>query len=385
MNVTNFLSGNKIKSDGFVYFLPELINHEWELTPELVNLESQASRYLGELNAYSTLVPNIDLYISMHIAKEADTSSKIEGTKTNIEDVFSDELDIDPEKKDDLKEVINYINATNYAIDELKNLPLATRLIKEIHFRLLSSVRGKHKNPGEFRKSQNWIGGSTLLDAHFVPPHHSHIQELLNDLEKFIYNKSLLVPDIIKIAIIHYQFETIHPFLDGNGRVGRLLIGLYLIDKGILSQPVLYLSEYFDRFRSLYYQNLDFPRRQNNMEQWLKFFLVAVIETSKKSVETFKKIVSLNIELELLINQNMIKKSSNGNRLLKFLYQSPVITPLSVSKKLNISLSTSKRMVEDFVRLKIITEKTGFKRNREFVFTKYLQLFETKFENQDNF
>lgn len=381
MNISNFVSGSKIKHEGYTYFLPELINHEWELTPEIVSLESQASRYLGELNAYSTLVPNIELYISMHIAKEADTSSKIEGTKTNIEDVFTDELDIDPEKKDDLKEVLNYINATNYGMETLTNLPLATRLIKEIHFRLLSSVRGTHKNPGEIRTSQNWIGGATLLDAHFVPPHHSHIQELLSDLEKFVHNKDLLVPDIVKIAIIHYQFETIHPFLDGNGRVGRLLIGLYLIDKGILSQPVLYLSEYFDRFKSLYYQNLDFPRNQNNMEQWLKFFLVAVIETSKKGVATFKKIVSLNLELEFSINKNLFKKSSNGIKLLKFLYQKPIVNVISVSKHLEISQSTSQRLIEDFVSLNILTEKTGFKRNREFIFARYLELFETKFDS----
>ena len=378
MNIKDFKAGIYIKHEGYQYFLPNPINQEWELTPELVSLSNQASRYLGELNAYSALIPNIELYISMHVAKEAETSSKIEGTKTNIEEVFTDEENIDPEKRDDLSEVKNYIKATNFGIENLAHLPISTRLIKEIHQILLSSVRGNHKNPGQIRHSQNWIGGSTLLDAHFIPPHHSHIQELLSDLEKFIHNQDLLVPDLIKIGIVHYQFETIHPFLDGNGRIGRLLIVLYLVNKGILNKPVLYISEYFEQFRDLYYQNLDFPRTRDNLEQWLKFFLVAIIETSKKGILTFQKIRQLNEDLEHLINQKLKNKLSNANKLLKFLYKKPVTNTKEVSEILEISFTTAQRLIDEFVKLSILNENTGQKRNREYYFSKYLVIFITK-------
>lgn len=375
MNILNYQSGGNRQASGYTYFLPSLVNQEWELSLELVKLTDHASRFLGELNAYSTLIPNVDLYISMHIAKEAENSSKIEGTKTNIEDVFTEEMNIDPEKRDDWKEVINYIRSTNYAIVELERLPISTRLIKEVHKILLSGVGGNHKNPGEFRKSQNWIGGATISDAHFIPPHHQHINDLMNDLENFIHNKNLLVPDIVKIGIVHYQFETIHPFLDGNGRIGRLLVILFLINSGILSKPVLYLSDYLEKHRSLYYQNLDFVRTQNNLEQWLKFFLVSVIETSKKGIQTFKNILELSQRMENMLATKAGKSLGNANSLLKLLYSQPIVNPQLISSHLEVTTRTAQRLITLFTELKILNEKTGFKRNREYAFSEYINLF----------
>jgi Fic family protein len=216
---------------------------------------------------------NINLFIHLHITKEAVISSRIEGTRTGIDEALLPEEEISPEKRDEWREVANYIKAMNTAIKNLQHLPLSTRLLRETHGILMQGVRGEHKNPGEFRRSQNWIGGTSPSDAFFVPPAHPHINELMGDLENFLHNQDISVPALVRIAIAHYQFETIHPFLDGNGRIGRLLITLFLVSERILDQPLLYLSVFFEKKRTLYYDNLQQVRDNNDLLSWIKYFL----------------------------------------------------------------------------------------------------------------
>ena len=254
----NFVSGIYKNQGCYKSFSPYHINRQWIIDDmEIMTLLSKADRMLGRLDMYSEHIPNIDLFISMHVIKEATQSSKIEGTQTKIEDALMNEEDVPLDKHNDWAEVHNYINAMNEAINELNVLPFSSRLIRKVHNVLMKGVRGEHKTPGEFRHSQNWIGGSTINDALFVLPVWTEIPELISDIENFVHNEDVNIPDLIKIAIIHYQFETIHPFLDGNGRTGRLLITLFLVSQGLLKRPVLYLSDYLERHRSSYYQYLE--------------------------------------------------------------------------------------------------------------------------------
>ena len=370
-----FSPGYYVSQNTFKSFQPNAINRQWQIVnPEIITLLSQADRQLGRLDMFSNYIPGIDLFISMHILKEATKSSRIEGTQTNIEEALLDAKDIPPEKRNDWNEVQNYILAMQEAIESLKSVPLSTRLIKQTHKVLLQGVRGEHKQPGEFRKSQNWIGGASIQDAVFVPPVHTSVPELMSDLEKFMHNDGLQIPELIKIAILHYQFETIHPFLDGNGRIGRLLITLYLVQKEILKKPILYLSDFLEKNRQLYYDNLMRVREKNDLQQWIKFFLVGIVETAKNSIDTFEKILLLKSEVE---NLALSKGSRVGaiQMVLEHLYKKPVITASIVSSITKQSLATSYSIVSDMEELGILKENTGGKRNRSYIFINYINLY----------
>ena len=378
MNIKDFQAGNLVQRFRYKSFSPNKVNIAWNIDdPTLSLLLSQADIKLGELNAFSQLIPDVDFFIKMHIAKEGSQSSRIEGTQTNIDEVLQKIEYIQPEKRDDWEEVHNYIRAMNEAIANLAKLPISTRLIRNTHLELLQGVRGKYKQPGEFRNSQNWIGGSSLNDATFIPPHQDEINDLMNDLEQFLHNENDPVPPLIKIGIAHYQFETIHPFLDGNGRIGRLLIPLYLIDKGLLSKPTLYISDFFEHHRTLYYDNLNRVRTHSDLTQWLKFFLEGIKQTAENSIETFKQIIKLrqNCEHKIISLGNKIVK---GKELLNHLYSNPIIDSQDVAQLLQVSHSTALRLIEDFIRFEILIEITGYKRNRIFAFDAYLLLFREK-------
>lgn len=376
MDIKDFKSGVFIPQLQYKSFLPEKINKEWIISDPIINtLLEEANIKLGELNAFSMMVPDVDLFIRMHVVKEATTSSRIEGTQTHIDDAILKEKDITAEKKDDWNEVQNYINAMNFAVERLSKLPVSSRLIKSAHKILLENTRGKHKLPGEYRTSQNWIGGATIKDAVFIPPHYHDISELLSDLENFINNQQINVPHLIRIAIIHYQFETIHPFLDGNGRVGRLLITLYLVATGLLSKPTLYLSDFFEKNRQLYYDNLTNVRTKDNLTQWIKFFLNGITITAKSGIETFRNIVTLRKEIEEQKILTLGKKVFFAKNVLNYLYKYPIIYSDYLVEEFKISKTTANAIINDFIRLGILKEVTGLKRNRLFVFEEYLNLF----------
>ncbi|MCX5816380.1 MAG: Fic family protein [Proteobacteria bacterium] len=376
MNISDFRAGTFQKGYQYKYFLPEKINHSFFWTDEGINeLLERASLKLGELNSFSRFVPDTAMFIIMHIFKEAVISSRIEGTQTNIEEALIEEKEIDPEKRDDWREVNNYVSAMNKAIEELKTLPLSNRLIKDTHRILLSSGRGEHKNPGEFRQSQNWIGGVSLTDAVFIPPALTELPELLSDLELFLHNTEIKVPHLIRIAIAHYQFETIHPFLDGNGRIGRLLITLYLVSTGVLEKPLLYLSEFFEKNKTLYYDNLTFVRTKNDLGQWIKFFLTGVIQTAEAGVSTLTKIISLKASIERGKILMMGKRAKQGSIFLHALFSKPVVTIKDVQNITGLSPKAANDLVKVFFAEGILKETTGYQRNRVFVFEDYLRMF----------
>ncbi len=376
MDFKDFVAGNYAQQHKYKSFSPSPINNEWTWNDAKLNmLLSDADHKLGELNAFSLYVPNVDFFIAMHVAKEATTSSRIEGTRTEMEEALLTESDVDPEHRDDWKEVQNYIKALNYAIAKLQKLPLSTRLLKETHKVLMSGVRGEGKLPGEFRTTQNWIGGATLNDAVFIPPHQSEVNGLMSDLERFLHNTQVDVPHLIRAAIAHYQFETIHPFADGNGRIGRLLITLYLVSEGRLVRPTLYLSEYIEKHKTIYYDNLMRVRTSNDLTQWVKFFLVTVAETAKKGILTFEKILKLKEEIEGKRIVKLGKKLPKAKQLMDVLYKSPVVSVAHVEESLGVTKPTANSLVDDFVRLKILEETTGARRNRIFAFREYINLF----------
>lgn len=371
MKIEDFISGSWESGYKYRYFVPSPINHPFSWDDSIINtLLEKASMRIGELDSFSRLVPDIDMFIQMHVTKEAVASCRIEGILTSIDETLKEEKSIAPERRNDWLEVKNYVKALNFSIAELKDLPLSCRLIKKTHEVLLSSGRG-----GEFRTSQNWLGGASIADAVFIPPAADKLPELLSDFEKFLNNDELDIPDLVKIAVAHYQFETIHPFLDGNGRIGRLLITLFLVDKGILEKPILYLSAFFEKNRSLYYDKLAMTREKNALNQWIKYFLVGIIETAEESISTLQRILKLKEDAETSI-RDMGKRSGNGFILLKSLFSAPIVSISQVQAITGTTPKTAGALVSDFVEKGILSEVTKQQRSRTFAFKSYIELFD---------
>ena len=370
-----FKAGTYKQQYQYKSFLPSLLENPFDWQSDTVlELLSDASRYVGELNTYADLVPDVNFFIEMHKVKEATTSSRIEGTRTNIDEAVLSENNISVEKRDDWEEVRNYIQALNYSIDRMQELPLSVRLIKETHAILLSGVRGENKLPGELRHSQNWIGGSDIKSATFIPPAHEDLPGLLSDLEKFWHGETKQLPQLIRIAVSHYQFETIHPFLDGNGRMGRLLITLQLLQSELMAKPVLYLSDFFERNRMEYYQALERVRFTNSLDQWLRFFLTGVIQTAQNSKNTFIQIGKLREDYQQKI-ERLGKRENLAKEFLMQLYSAPVISPRETEQKLKVTAATANRLISELEKLGILKEITGYSRNRLYALHEYLDIF----------
>ena len=376
MKLEEYKSDEYVKINDYKAFIPSKINYNWGWDDtKLDKLLAEANRQIGELNAYSLLIPNVDLYIKMHVKIEANKSSRIEGTRTTVEEDLLDVTDINPEKRDDWEEVQNYVKATNYGIERIRDgFPVCTRLIREIHEILMQGVRGEYKTPGEFRVSQNWIGGSMPSTAVYVPPPHTEVTECLSDFEKFINNEEIDTPDLIKIAILHYQFESIHPFLDGNGRIGRLLIPLYIQSKGMLEKSCLYISDYIEKNKDTYYDMLTRVRTNNDMIGWIKFFLEAVIETSKIAKEKFRNVIELTMEMDKVI-MDLSVKPEKARKVLDVLYDEPIISRKKILEKIDIKPTTLNVTVNSLQERGIIQETTGYSRNQVFALQKYIDLF----------
>jgi Fic family protein len=344
---------------------------------EMQDLLSKADRSLGRLDGSIQTLPNPDLFIFMYVRKEAVLSSQIEGTQASINDVLEAEAKIfRVGRPNDVREVLNYVNAMNYGLARLKELPLSVRLIREIHERLLTNARGSQSQPGEIRKVQNWIGldGESIQNATYVPPPPQLILNALGDLEKFLHDDAH-IPTLIKIGLAHAQFETIHPVLDGNGRVGRLLITFLLCERKILQTPVLYISRFFKKHRDDYYRYLQLTRDAGDWESWLKFFLIGVTEVSNEATETARKIVNLRETHRRLISERFGRVAGNGIILLENFYKRPILQVNDVVNILSISYPSANQLLGRFVKHEIVNEVTGRLRNRRFRYSPYIDLF----------
>lgn len=376
IRLEDYKSGHIEQGIGYKYFVPSLINDEWTWQDASINtLLEKASLRLGELNSFSRLVPNIDLFIQLHVTKEAVLSSRIEGTQTHIDEALLPQTEIQEERRNDWQEVRNYVDAINDAIANLDRLPISSRLIRSTHKILLNSVRGEHKLPGEYRTSQNWTGGNSISDARFIPPHHQLVGELMGDLEQFLNNPNTHVPDLVKIAIAHYQFETIHPFLDGNGRIGRLLITLYMVQEKILAQPLLYLSTYFEKRKDLYYNNLNLVRVNNDMTHWIKYFLVGVEQTASLASQTLSNILRFKEDIENHVRANYGRRSTNAILLIHQLMKNPVVTVDDAARMCDTSYKSANEIIKLLCADGYLVESTGQSRNRLFHFKPYTDIF----------
>lgn len=347
--------------------IPELVMDE-----EMVKLLIEANRQLAQLDTSSKLIANADLFISMYVRKEALISSQIEGTQCTLDDVLDPDLDMNVNL--DVSDVVNYVKATQYALERLKHLPLCCRLIREVHETLMEGVRGQEKTPGEFRRSQNWIGPAncSLKEARYIPPNVQNMEAAMSDLEKYI-NYNMEYDPLIRVALIHYQFETIHPFLDGNGRIGRLLILLYLMEQGLLKKPVIYISCFLKKNQVEYYDRISEVRRSGNYEQWIKFFLEAVSQAASDSLTSINKLSALHDKnVGLLPKSNRSK--DNLRSVFDYIEQHPIIDIKKTSNELEISYNTVATAVKKLTELGILQETTNAARNRVFAYEEYLSI-----------
>ena len=353
-------------------FRPSPLPPEIEMDAEMISLLTAATKSLATLSTMSTYIPNINLFVSMYVRKEALLSSQIEGTQATLEDVL-DPM-VDKNANQNVADVINYIKATEYALERVKELPLCSRLIREIHAVLPGGARGEAKNPGEFRQSQNWIGtqGSSLQTARYIPPNVEDMQVAVSELEKYI-NSDDSLDVLIQASLIHYQFETIHPFLDGNGRVGRLLITLFLMEKQALGSPSLYISYYLKKNRIEYYDRMSEVRNKDNYEQWIKFFLRAVRESADESVETIKKLSALH-EQNLAVIESMGRAAKNARILFSYLEQHPIIDIRKTADELGMAFNTVSSAVKRFEECGILRQTNNASRNRVFEYEGYLEI-----------
>ena len=343
-----------------------------DMDNEMVSLLTSATKALATLDTLSSYIPNMNLFVSMYVRKEALLSSQIEGTQATLEDVL-DPL-IEKNANQNVADVVNYIKATEFALERMNTLPLCNRLIKETHEVLMSGVRGREKNPGEFRTSQNWIGaaGSSLKNARYIPPNPEDMINAMSDLEKYI-NSDDSLDLLIQAALLHYQFETIHPFLDGNGRVGRLLITLFLMEKKVLNSPALYISYYLKKNRIEYYDRMSEVRNRDNYEQWIKFFLNAIKESADESVETIKKLSELhNANINKI--DAMGRASKNARAVFDYLEQNPIIDIGKTAEELNLAFSTVSLAVNRLVDAGILIQTNNANRNRVFAYEDYLAI-----------
>jgi Fic family protein len=379
--VPAFRSGRYVRqSTGYRAFIPAPLPPQpaVSLVGTLQALLSEADRALGRLDGSIQTLPNPDLFVFMYVRKEAVLSSQIEGTQSSLQDLLAAEAKVlAPDRPHDVAEVVNYVGAVNYGLGRLPELPVSVRLIREIHERLLQGVRGSHLTPGELRRSQNWIGpgGCTLADATYVPPPPEVVPEALSDLERFLHNQDD-IPLLIKIGLAHAQFETIHPFLDGNGRVGRLLIAFLLCERRVLLKPVLYLSHYFKRHRQAYYEHLQAVRDAGDWEGWLAFFLRGVAEVSAQATETARRILLLREDHRTRITEHLGRAAGNGHKVLESLYDRPIVAVTDVQALLGTTYAGANQIVSRLASLGVLTEVTGQKRHRRFRYDAYIRLFD---------
>jgi Fic family protein len=364
---------------GYRAFLPAPLPPEppIRLSGKLQSLLSRADLALGRLDGSIQTLPNPDLFVYMYVRKEAVLSSQIEGTQSSLQDLLSAEAQIfAPERPRDVDEVVNYVRAMNHGLARLVDLPVSVRLIREIHGELLADVRGSHLTRGELRNSQNWIGpaGCTLNEAIFVPPPPESVPEALGALERFLHGDEKL-PLLVKIGLAHAQFETIHPFLDGNGRVGRLLITFLLCENGVLQKPVLYLSHYFKRHRQAYYELLQSTRERGAFEQWLEFFLAGVAEVSTEATDTARRILALREHHRTVIADRLGRAAGNGHHVLEYLFQHPIISISEIVDLLGVTYAAANHLVARLNTVGVLTEITGQTRNRRFRYNPCIELF----------